>query len=78
MVVSSALILFLITWLVAAFGFVMGLMLIGLPVWAGLSRLGWMSLGASIAAEPFLRLSSADFPARWVRAWTAGCGLQRS
>lgn len=54
MVLSSALILFLITWLVAAFGFVMGLMLIGLPVWAGLSRLGWMSLGASIAAGALL------------------------
>jgi hypothetical protein len=50
----SGLILFLITWLVAAFGFVMGLMLIGLPVWVGLSRIGWMSRDASIAAGALL------------------------
>lgn len=53
-VVWLGLFVFLITWLVAAFGFVMGLMLIGLPIWAGLSRLGWMSRGAPMAAGAVL------------------------
>ncbi|HVL40640.1 MAG TPA: hypothetical protein VM348_00690 [Brevundimonas sp.] len=47
-------IVFLITWIVAAFGFVVGLMLIGLPVWAGLSRLGQVSRGSSMAAGALL------------------------
>jgi hypothetical protein len=53
-VLWSGLVLFLITWFVAAFGFVIGLMLIGIPVWAGLSRLGWMSRPAAIASGAIL------------------------
>ena len=45
---------FLITWLVAAFGFVLGFLLVGLPAWAGLSALGWMSRGAAVAAGGLL------------------------
>lgn len=48
------LVVFLVTWLVAAFGFVIGLLLIGLPVWAGLSALGRTSRGAAIAAGALL------------------------
>jgi hypothetical protein len=53
-VLWAGLALFLITWFVAAFGFVMGLMLIGIPVWAGLSRLGWMSPASAVASGAIL------------------------
>ena len=44
----------LIAWLVAALGFFIGLLFIGLPVWAGFDRLGWTSAGAAIGAGAVL------------------------
>lgn len=41
---------FVVAWLVAAIGFFIGLLFIGLPAWAGLDKLGWMSPGVAVAA----------------------------
>jgi hypothetical protein len=57
-------------WLIAALGFFIGLLFVGLPVWAGLDRLGWVSRGAAIGtgaalsalvASPFGGSLSAAF-----------------
>lgn len=53
-VVWFGLFVFIVTWLVAAIGFGFGLLLIGIPVWAALARLGWMSQGVSTAAGAIL------------------------
>jgi hypothetical protein len=50
MVLWSGLLVFLIAWIVAAIGFLIGLLFVGLPVWAALDRLGWISSGASVLA----------------------------
>ena len=44
------LMVFAVAWVVAAFAFLVGLLFVGMPVWAGLDRLGWMSSGASVVA----------------------------
>ena len=49
-VLGSGLLVFVVTWLVAGFGFFIGLLFIGLPAWAGIDKLGWMSPGAAVAA----------------------------
>lgn len=40
----------LVAWALAAIVFCIGLLFIGLPVWAGLDRLGWMSPGVAVVA----------------------------
>jgi hypothetical protein len=53
-VVWFGLFVFMVTWLVAAIGFGLGLLLIGIPVWAALIKLGWMSEGVATAAGAVL------------------------
>lgn len=53
-VVTTGLTLFVITWLVAAAVFSIGLVLIGLPTWMGLEKLGWVSPGSAAASGSFL------------------------
>lgn len=53
-VVWFGLFVFMVTWLVAAIGFGLGLLLIGVPVWAALVKLGWMSEGVATAAGAIL------------------------
>ena len=53
-VVWFGLFVFMVTWLVAAIGFGLGLLLIGIPVWATLIKLGWMSEGVATAAGAIL------------------------
>ena len=42
-VIWSGLLVFAVVWVVAALVFLVGLLFVGLPVWMGLDRLGWMS-----------------------------------
>ena len=45
---------FVITWVVAALGFAIGLLFVGLPAWAGFDKLGWMSPGLAAASGAIL------------------------
>ena len=53
-VVTTGLMLFVITWLVAAAVFSIGLVLIGLPAWIGLAKLGWVSPVSATASGSLL------------------------
>lgn len=56
------LLVFLIAWLIAAIGFGIGLLLIGVPAWAGLNRLGWMSQGAAMVSGAVLAALVGGLP----------------
>jgi hypothetical protein len=58
-VVTTGLMLFAITWLVAAAVFSIGLVLVGLPAWMGLEKLGWVSPTSATASGSLLAAAVA-------------------
>jgi len=58
-VLWSGAVVFIVAWLVAAFGFFIGLLFVGLPVWAGFEKLGWVSPGVAVVAGAALAALAA-------------------